>query len=75
MVEMDVSGNVFCVQSKEATQQTLCCDRPQQRKNQPTSATNSAPVSRTLEASLRPNAGRIHAKTGEAVARAFTALR
>ena len=68
MVEMDVSGNVLRT-IKEATQQTYVVPTTT-TQNQPTLPTNSAPVSRTLEASLQPNAGGIHAKTGEAVARA-----
>lgn len=68
VVEMDASGNVIRTITA-APQQTYTAPAPTVQ-TQPTPAANSAPVSRTLEASLQPNAGEIHAKTGEAVARA-----
>lgn len=68
VVEMDANGNVVRTITP-APQQTYVAPTPT-TQNQPTPAANSAPVSRTLEASLQPNAGEIHTKTGEAVARA-----
>lgn len=68
VVEMDASGNIIRTITA-APQQTYIAPAPT-TQNQPAPAANSAPVSRTLEASLQPNAGEIHAKTGEAVARA-----
>ena len=68
VVEMDANGNVIRIITA-APQQTYTAPAPT-TQSQPTPAANSAPVSRILEASLQPNAGEIHSKIGEAVARA-----
>lgn len=68
VVEIEANGSIIRT-IKEAPQQTYIAPALT-TQIQPTPVANSAPVSRTLEASLQPNAGEIHTKIGEAVVRA-----